>query len=371
MATLDDDRHVIHPTPEHYARLDAEVARLRRRRTRGRFAVAAVAAALVVGVAAAGTVAVRSGQAGPAGPTAPSSAPLGAAPQRIPFEGTGVGVVATGSDVWLLRRAPDGSAVLERRDAAGRVLSVLTPPGGEPGGLVADGTRSVWAWAATPGEPTVLTEYDTGTRQVTRTVSRLMTVRAAAAGGGSLWFLGSSQAYAVAPRSTQERGIDGATEAAEHFVFDPAHGQLVFAGLRIVTSADPVTGAGIERAGTTAARSDVAVSGDGALWLSGNDSGLALVRLDPATLEPVAGVPAVRGVAAPVRLFGGKAVVWASGADGSLACLRGRDGSALERWTPAQTGGAQVLAVTAGRGRSVLALTTTALLVLPLDRCPG
>ena len=214
--TLRDERFAVRARPGHFARLHAEVAERTRRRAQHRRVALAAAAVVVLGVGAAVTAGLspellghdRRAVARPAERLPElANAPVGLSGTRLALPGEGVAVAAAPDGVtWVLSRTSGGGAVLQRWDvAAGRVTGEVTPPGGAPGGVTADGTRSVWAWTSTPGEPAVLTEYDARTLAVLRTVSRLATVTSAVADGGSLWYSTLSSVYRAGPGSGRRR----------------------------------------------------------------------------------------------------------------------------------------------------------------------
>lgn len=367
-ATLADDRFAITPTVAHFARLADEVDELQaRRRRRVRAWAAVAAAAVVVAAVPAGVLAVRASDDGrtttDVGPQQPADGRPG---RSVLLPGTAVATTVAGGSVWVLVDGPDGRVVLQRRDpAGGEVTGEVTPPGGAPGGVTADGDRSVWVWRHTPGEPTVFTEYDARTLTVLRTVTRLARVTAAVAQDGALWFATSSEMWRVSPGS-QKAFLWGGVESATAFALDRPAGVLVVASPRAVVSVDLSSGQQLATRLFASREQSLAAGPDGEVWFaSSRHDGDAVVRLDPRTLRTVQELSSSSASSGPTRLAGGRSAVWLAAPDGSLTCLRPSDGRALERW---ESGGGSVAS---DGGRVAVVARGRTLRIVPLLRCPG
>ncbi|MFN0282762.1 MAG: hypothetical protein ACKVZ6_12440 [Kineosporiaceae bacterium] len=365
--TLRDDRFAVAATPAHFAGLAGRVAERRRRLRRTRWAALAAVAAVAVGIAAAGSVgrlgAVSFGPSGDGLQSRP--APLGGPVERLPLPGTGLSVAVSGTRAWALGEREDGTSYLQRWDLGSRrATGEVTPPGGAPGGVTTDGDRSVWVWAGSGGDPTVLTEYDATTLRPLRTVTRRARVHAAAAADGTLWFATSNDAYRVAPGAIAQTVLPG-TEGGTALAVDLVHRRLLLATFVRVVALDLDTGQRAVLRLLPAENPSLAVSADGALWLAGRRGGPSVVRLDPDTLDTVVPLPGWPQVRTPVRVSAGRDVVWVSGADGALTCVSAPDGVPREGWTGAPGGAAS------DGGTVAAGVDGADLVLLPLDECPG
>ncbi len=365
--TLRDDRFAVAATPAHFAGLARRVAERRRRVRRARWAALAAVAAVAIGIAAAGSVgrlgAVSFGPSDDGLQSRP--APLGGPVERWPLPGTGLSVAVSGTRAWVLGERQDGESYLQRWDLGSRrATGEVTPPGGAPGGVTTDGNRSVWVWAGSGGDPTVLTEYDATTLRPLRTVTRRARVHVARAAAGTLWFATTNDVYQVAPGAGAETLLPGA-EGGTAMAVDLVHRRILLATFRTVVALDLDMGKMSAMRSLPAQGPSLALSADGALWLAGRRGGPTVVRLDPDTLDTLVPLPGWPQVRTPVRVSAGRDVVWVSGADGALTCVSASDGVPREGWTGIAGGAAS------DGGTVAAALDGTDLVLLPLDECPG
>ena len=366
--TLADERYAVTAQPEHFRRLREEVAQrtAQRRRTRRGLLLVAAAALLATGATLVTSVLPDLRDEATVPPSGIGAAASGPAPRSLALPGDAVGLTTSAGAVWVLSRARDGSAVLERRDAlTGRVTGTVTPPGGAPGGVTADRDRSVWAWAATPGRPTVLTEYDTATLRVLRTASRPAAVKAIAADDGTLWFATGSELLWLRPGADRPAVLPHTEESVEALAVDRARRVLVAASPRLVVTLDVGTGLMRSRRALGLVRPSLAVDRD-VVWVAGRVPGPGVLRLDPATLATVTLLPGWDAVRPPARLAATPGVLWLADGAGLVGCASSADGGGRRRWTAPGA----VVGVT-GTPAGAAAVTKDALVLLPRSGCSG
>ncbi|MDT4917875.1 MAG: hypothetical protein QOH89_2575 [Pseudonocardiales bacterium] len=277
-------------------------------------------------------------------------------------------VVVAGNSQWSV----EGSRLIRSSpgDTTSIPLAFLQLPAKSRPILALDAAHGVIWLVVANAVPTRMVGFDSRTLDAVHSATWRQVVDGAAAVNGYLYLASDSGVAELSPGATQPHFISGLRGALGPIAADPVGNQLVALDVSNPLAVWTYRHGELPRQSELRlpiSKGTVAVAG-GNIWVGGfGVGGAVLFRLDPETLQPVAGGRAPEFGPGAVLVAGGRRVVWVRAGNGLsdlLVCLDASSGQVEQRFhlfgdDIASTGGYAVLTTAQG------------VLNLALDGCTG